>query len=145
MPQDNFECRDCCSLHTVIYYSKHTQKNVIYLFYTIKNQMVNFQDLVGFWGQGQTKICSTISAVYNNTFSINALFILQAQQIKLDHYFYKLFFSHAENVLWSFNAWPWCSLCCQSYLQVLASLDDVKCSGNFINFWYHFSHLLSHL
>ena len=35
---------DCCSLHAVtsylIYYSTHTRENVIYLFYTIKIQMV---------------------------------------------------------------------------------------------------------
>ena len=38
--RDEVEWRDCCSLHTVtssvIYYSTHTRKNVIYLFYTIK-------------------------------------------------------------------------------------------------------------
>ena len=42
--RDKVEWRDCCSLHaetsSVIYYSTHTLKNVIYLFYTIKIQMV---------------------------------------------------------------------------------------------------------
>ena len=42
--RDEVEWRDCCSLHavtsSVIYYSTHTWKNVIYLFYTIKIQMV---------------------------------------------------------------------------------------------------------
>ena len=40
---------DCCSLHAVtsylIYYSTHTRKNVIYLFYTIKIQMVYWRIL----------------------------------------------------------------------------------------------------
>ena len=40
--RDDVEWRDCCSLHavtsSVIYYS--TQENVIYLFYTIKIEMV---------------------------------------------------------------------------------------------------------
>ena len=38
------EWRDCCSLHavtaSVIYYSTHTRKNVIYLFDSMKIQMV---------------------------------------------------------------------------------------------------------
>ena len=42
--RDEVEWRDCCSLHavtsSVIYYSTHARKNVIYLFYTIKIQMV---------------------------------------------------------------------------------------------------------
>ena len=42
--REKVEWRDCCSLHavtsSVIYYSTHTQKNVIYLFYPIKIQMV---------------------------------------------------------------------------------------------------------
>ena len=42
--RDKVEWRDCCSLHavtsSVIYYSTHTRKNVTYLFYTIKIQMV---------------------------------------------------------------------------------------------------------
>ena len=42
--QDEVEWRDCCSLHavtfSVIYYSTHTRKNVIYLFYTIKIQIL---------------------------------------------------------------------------------------------------------
>ena len=39
--RDEVEWRDCCSLHavasSVIYYSTHTRKNVIYLIYTVKN------------------------------------------------------------------------------------------------------------
>ena len=38
--RDEVEWRDCCSLHdvtsSVIYYSTHAWKNVIYLFYTLK-------------------------------------------------------------------------------------------------------------
>ena len=49
------EWRDCCSLHavisSVIYYSTHTQENVIYLFYTIKIQMVYWRIL----GHGKRK------------------------------------------------------------------------------------------
>ena len=48
--QDQLEWCDC-SLHavtsSVIYYSTHTWKNVIYLFYTIKIQMVYWRS----WGQ----------------------------------------------------------------------------------------------
>ena len=40
----NIEWRDCCSLHavtsSVFIYSTHTPENVIYLFYTIKIQIV---------------------------------------------------------------------------------------------------------
>ena len=44
MTRDEVEWRDRCSLHavtsSVIYYSTHTEKNAIYLFHTIKIQMV---------------------------------------------------------------------------------------------------------
>ena len=47
--RDEVEWCDCCSLHavtsSVIYYSTHTRKNVIYLFYTIKIQMVYWKIL----------------------------------------------------------------------------------------------------
>ena len=52
----NYECsarlrlvswRDCCSLHavmsSVIYYSTHAQKNLLYLFYPIRIQMVHWR------------------------------------------------------------------------------------------------------
>ena len=46
------EWRDCCSLHavtsSVINYSTHTRKNVSYLFYTIKIQMVYWR-ILGTW------------------------------------------------------------------------------------------------
>ena len=41
--RDEVEWRDCCSLHAVassVIYCTHTQKNGIYLFYTIKIKMV---------------------------------------------------------------------------------------------------------
>ena len=60
--QDEVEWRDCCSLHavtsSVIYYSTHTRKNVIYLFYTIKIQMVYCG--LGH-GKGQKQISSVVS------------------------------------------------------------------------------------
>ena len=50
--RDEVEWRDCCSLHavtsSVIYYSAHTRKNVIYLFYTIKIQRF-IEGFLGAW------------------------------------------------------------------------------------------------
>ena len=58
--RDEVEWRDCCSLHavtsSVIYYSTHTRKNVIYLFYTIKIQMV----IEGFLGHEKRKTAVVI-------------------------------------------------------------------------------------
>ena len=54
------ECRDRCSLHVVtsseIYHSTHARKNVIYLFYTIKIQLVYLRSFGMFEAWKETKI-----------------------------------------------------------------------------------------
>ena len=57
--REEVEWRDCCSLHavtsSVIYYSTHTRKNVIYFFYTIKIQMVYWR-IFGAWKKTKTSL-----------------------------------------------------------------------------------------
>ena len=54
--RDEVEWRDCCPLHavtsSVIYYSKHTRGNVIYLFLSNKNPNGLLKD---FWGMKKEK------------------------------------------------------------------------------------------
>ena len=74
MTRDEFELRDCCSLHAscdilyiVIYYSTHTRKNVIYSFYTIKIQKpcVHVCPLI-VHGEQPMKMYTEVTLLYNN-------------------------------------------------------------------------------
>ena len=78
-PRDEDEWRDCCSLHavtsSVIYYSTHTRKNVIYLFYTIQIQLA-YWSILGAWKKknksadviwrGFDAICVSLASIHEN-------------------------------------------------------------------------------